>query len=76
MKKNTKIQILDDEELLEVTGGLVQLVNPASCAHRSKEECHTLADVSVIGMIVIKHVLAAACRQCFLTNKDAISRIL
>ena len=29
----------------------------------------TLADVRVIGMIVIKHVLAAACRQCFLTNK-------
>lgn len=38
-KKNTNIQILDDEELLEVTGGLVQLVNPASCAHRDKEEC-------------------------------------
>ena len=39
-KKNTKIQILDDEELLEVTGGLVQLVNPASCAHKPKERCH------------------------------------
>lgn len=38
-KKNTKIQILDDEELLEVTCGLAQIVNPASCAHRSKEEC-------------------------------------
>ena len=39
-KINTNVQILDDEELLEVTGGLVQLVNPGSCAHRSKEECH------------------------------------
>lgn len=39
-KINTNIQILDDEELLEVTGGLAQIVNPASYAHRSKEECH------------------------------------
>ena len=38
-KKNTNVQILDDEEFLEVTGGLAQIVNPASCAHRDKEEC-------------------------------------
>ena len=39
-KKNTNIQILDDEELLEVTGGLVQLVNPSACRTLPKEECH------------------------------------
>lgn len=39
-KKNTNLQILDEEELLEVTGGLVQLVNPSTCRKRDKEKCH------------------------------------
>ena len=35
-----------------------------------KKNVKTLADVSVLGMSIIIHVLAPACRQCFLTNKE------
>ena len=35
-----------------------------------KKNVKTLADVSVLGVSIIKHVLAPACRQCFLTNKE------
>ena len=34
-----KITALSDDELMEVTGGLVQLVNPSVCGLTTKEEC-------------------------------------
>ena len=34
-----KITALSDDELMEVTGGLVQIPNPSSCSKRSKENC-------------------------------------
>ena len=36
---DNKITALSDDELLEVTGGFVQLINPSSCGTRSKENC-------------------------------------
>ena len=36
-----KITALSDDELMEVTGGFVQLVNPSTCgSHKTKEQCH------------------------------------
>lgn len=37
---DNKIIALSDDELMEVTGGLVQLINPSSCNGNSKENCH------------------------------------
>ena len=37
---DNKIIALSDDELMEVTGGVVQLINPSSCSKRSKEKCH------------------------------------
>ena len=36
---DNKITALSDDELMEVTGGLIQLINPSSCSGLSKEEC-------------------------------------
>ena len=36
---DNKIIALSDDELMEVTGGVVQLINPSSCSKRSKEKC-------------------------------------
>ena len=37
---DNKIIALSDDELMEVTGGLVQILNNSDCSKRSKEECH------------------------------------
>ena len=34
-----KITALSDDELMEVTGGLCQLINPSECSYPTKEEC-------------------------------------
>ena len=36
---DNKIIALSDDELMEVTGGLVQLINPSSCSNNSKKNC-------------------------------------
>ena len=36
---DNKIIALSDDELMEVTGGLVQLINPSSCNNNSKKNC-------------------------------------
>ena len=46
-KENKKRQILSDEELEKVTGGLVQLINPTSyeCGkHNNKKDCKAAKD--------------------------------
>ena len=37
---DNKIIALSDDELMEVTGGLVQILNNTDYYGRSKEECH------------------------------------
>ena len=39
-----KITALSDDELMEVTGGLVQLLNNSACSKYSKEKCHNHGD--------------------------------
>ena len=34
-----KITALSDDELMEVTGGLCQLINPSECSYPTKEKC-------------------------------------
>ena len=43
---DNKITALSDDELMEVTGGLVQLINPSSCKmkYSNKKSCKPSGD--------------------------------
>lgn len=43
---DTKFTALSDDELMEVTGGLVQLINPTTCSvlYTTKEKCKIKGD--------------------------------